>query len=47
MTGRPSKYGLCVPIFAHPGASFFRAPNWTELDPAVVVDAAQLAERLG
>lgn len=44
---RQSKYGLCVPLFAHPGGSFFRTPNWTELDPGAAVDAALLAERLG
>jgi len=42
-----SKYGLCVPIFAHPGASFFRTPAWPALDPKAAIDAAMLAERLG
>jgi len=36
-----------VPIFSFPGGSFFRAPSWTELDPAASVEAALLAERLG
>lgn len=44
---RPTEVGLCVPIFAHPGASFFRTPAWTELDPQTAVQAAVLAERLG
>lgn len=42
-----NRFGLCVPIFAHPGASFFRTPNWPDLDPAEAVAAALLAERLG
>lgn len=44
---RPAKFGLCVPVFAHPGASFFRTPNWTALDPDEAVEAALLAEKLG
>ena len=40
-------YGFCVPLFAYPGDSFFRTPNWTDLDPAAAVDAALRAERLG
>lgn len=40
-------FGLCVPIFAHPGAAFFRTPAWAELDPQVAIAAAVLAERLG
>lgn len=46
-TFQESKYGLCIPVFAHPGGSFFRAPNWTELDPTTAVEAGVLAERLG
>lgn len=46
-TQRVTRFGLCVPVFAHPGASFFRTPAWTTLDPAAAVDAALLAERLG
>ena len=41
------KYGVCVPPFAMPGASFFRVPNWTDLEPTKAVDAAVEAERLG
>jgi alkanesulfonate monooxygenase SsuD/methylene tetrahydromethanopterin reductase-like flavin-dependent oxidoreductase (luciferase family) len=41
------QFGFCVPVFAHPGPSFFRAPAWTALDPAAAVEAALLAEELG
>lgn len=41
------RFGLCVPVFAHPGSSFFRTPAWTALDPQAAIDAAILAERLG
>ncbi|HEY1294339.1 MAG TPA: LLM class flavin-dependent oxidoreductase [Chloroflexota bacterium] len=41
------KYGFCVPIFANPGAAFFRTPAATSLDPVAAVDAAVEAERLG
>jgi alkanesulfonate monooxygenase SsuD/methylene tetrahydromethanopterin reductase-like flavin-dependent oxidoreductase (luciferase family) len=46
MTG-PSKFGFCVPVFANPGAAYFRTPNWTALDPTTAVAAAVEAERLG
>ena len=41
------KYGLCVPVFANPGAAFFRTPALTTLDPCASIDAAVEAERLG
>jgi len=41
------RFGFCVPIFANPGAAFFRTPNWTALEPAAAVDSAVEAERLG
>lgn len=41
------RFGVCVPVFANPGAAFFRTPNWTALDPALAVDSAVQAERLG
>ena len=41
------KFGFCVPLFANPGAAFFRTPAWTALDPHAAVDAAVEAERLG
>lgn len=40
-------YGFCVPVFANPGAAFFRTPALTQLDPRAAVDAAVEAERLG
>jgi alkanesulfonate monooxygenase SsuD/methylene tetrahydromethanopterin reductase-like flavin-dependent oxidoreductase (luciferase family) len=36
-----------VPVFANPGAAFFRTPNWTALDPVAAVDSAVEAEHLG
>ena len=44
---RSLRFGYCVPMFANPGAAFFRTPAATVLDPAAVVDAAVEAERLG
>jgi alkanesulfonate monooxygenase SsuD/methylene tetrahydromethanopterin reductase-like flavin-dependent oxidoreductase (luciferase family) len=41
------KFGFCVPVFANPGAAFFRTPAATTLDPAAAVDAAVEAERVG
>jgi alkanesulfonate monooxygenase SsuD/methylene tetrahydromethanopterin reductase-like flavin-dependent oxidoreductase (luciferase family) len=41
------KYGYCVPIFANPGAAFFRTPALQSLDPQAAVDAGVEAERLG
>jgi alkanesulfonate monooxygenase SsuD/methylene tetrahydromethanopterin reductase-like flavin-dependent oxidoreductase (luciferase family) len=40
-------FGLCVPVFANPGAAFFRTPGWTSLVPVAALDAAVEAERLG
>ena len=40
-------YGFCVPVFANPGAAFFRTPALGHLDPRAVIDAAVEAERLG
>jgi alkanesulfonate monooxygenase SsuD/methylene tetrahydromethanopterin reductase-like flavin-dependent oxidoreductase (luciferase family) len=42
-----AQYGFCVPLFANPGAAFFRTPALTALDPLAAVDAAVEAERLG
>lgn len=36
-----------MPLFANPGAAFFRTPAWTALDPAAAVAAAVDSERLG
>jgi alkanesulfonate monooxygenase SsuD/methylene tetrahydromethanopterin reductase-like flavin-dependent oxidoreductase (luciferase family) len=44
---RAPRFGLCVPVFANPGAAFFRTPAWTGLDAAVAIDACVEAERLG
>lgn len=44
---RQTRFGLCIPVFAHPGSSFFRTPNWTELDPSAAVEAGVLAEQRG
>ena len=41
------KFGYCVPLFANPGAAFFRTPAWTALDPRAAVESAVEAERLG
>jgi alkanesulfonate monooxygenase SsuD/methylene tetrahydromethanopterin reductase-like flavin-dependent oxidoreductase (luciferase family) len=41
------QFGFCVPLFANPGAAFFRTPAWTALDPAAAVEASVLAEELG
>jgi alkanesulfonate monooxygenase SsuD/methylene tetrahydromethanopterin reductase-like flavin-dependent oxidoreductase (luciferase family) len=41
------KFGFCVPVFANPGAAFFRTPAATSLDPVAAVEAAVEAERLG
>lgn len=44
---RPLRFGYCVPLFANPGAAYFRTPAWTALDPPAAVEAAVEAERLG
>ena len=41
------RFGFCVPVFANPGAAYFRTPAWERLEPAAAVDAAIEAERLG
>jgi alkanesulfonate monooxygenase SsuD/methylene tetrahydromethanopterin reductase-like flavin-dependent oxidoreductase (luciferase family) len=41
------RFGFCVPMFANPGAAYFRTPAWTRLEPAAAVEAAVVAERLG
>lgn len=43
----PTRFGVCIPIFAHPGPSFFRTPSWTALDPATAIATGVLAEQLG
>jgi alkanesulfonate monooxygenase SsuD/methylene tetrahydromethanopterin reductase-like flavin-dependent oxidoreductase (luciferase family) len=41
------KFGFCVPVFANPGAAFFRTPAATALDPVAAIEAAVAAELLG
>jgi alkanesulfonate monooxygenase SsuD/methylene tetrahydromethanopterin reductase-like flavin-dependent oxidoreductase (luciferase family) len=41
------QFGVCAPVFAMPGAGFFRTPAWTTLEPPAAVEAAVEAERLG
>jgi alkanesulfonate monooxygenase SsuD/methylene tetrahydromethanopterin reductase-like flavin-dependent oxidoreductase (luciferase family) len=41
------RFGYCVPMFANPGAAFFRVPGATSLDPVAAVEAAVEAEALG
>ncbi len=41
------RFGFCVPVFANPGAAFFRTPAWTRLDPSAAIESAVEAERLG
>jgi hypothetical protein len=41
------KFGSCFPVFANPGAAFFRTPAAIALDPAAVIDADGVAEPLG
>jgi alkanesulfonate monooxygenase SsuD/methylene tetrahydromethanopterin reductase-like flavin-dependent oxidoreductase (luciferase family) len=43
----PIRFGVCAPVFANPGAAFFRTPAWTRLEPSKTVDAAVEAEHLG
>jgi alkanesulfonate monooxygenase SsuD/methylene tetrahydromethanopterin reductase-like flavin-dependent oxidoreductase (luciferase family) len=41
-----TRFGFCLPVFANPGAAFFRTPALTLLDPRKAVDAAVEAEHL-
>ena len=41
------RFGFCVPVFANPGAAFFRTPAWTALDPLEAIESAVEAERMG
>ena len=38
MSGRPLRFGFCVPLFANPGAAYFRTPGLQRLDPAAAID---------
>jgi alkanesulfonate monooxygenase SsuD/methylene tetrahydromethanopterin reductase-like flavin-dependent oxidoreductase (luciferase family) len=41
------QFGFCLPIFAAPGARFFRTPNYTQLDPLKTLQLGQKADALG
>jgi alkanesulfonate monooxygenase SsuD/methylene tetrahydromethanopterin reductase-like flavin-dependent oxidoreductase (luciferase family) len=43
----PIQFGYCVPIFAWPGARYFRTPNYPHLDVAVTMGLARHADALG
>jgi alkanesulfonate monooxygenase SsuD/methylene tetrahydromethanopterin reductase-like flavin-dependent oxidoreductase (luciferase family) len=47
MNARDAQFGVCVPLFANPGAAFFRTPAWSGLDTRAAVDVCVEAERLG
>lgn len=42
-----TQFGFCLPIFAAPGARFFRTPNYAELDPRTTFEMGVYADRLG
>ena len=41
------QFGYCLPIFAYPGARFFRTPNYAQLDPRRTIALGRLADELG
>ena len=41
------QFGFCLPIFAAPGARFFRTPNYAQLDPVTTFKLGQRADELG
>jgi alkanesulfonate monooxygenase SsuD/methylene tetrahydromethanopterin reductase-like flavin-dependent oxidoreductase (luciferase family) len=41
------QFGYCVPIFARPGEQLFRTPNYSQLNVAVTMQLARLADALG
>jgi alkanesulfonate monooxygenase SsuD/methylene tetrahydromethanopterin reductase-like flavin-dependent oxidoreductase (luciferase family) len=41
------QFGFCLPIFAAPGARFFRTPNYEQLDPLTTFQMGQAADALG
>jgi alkanesulfonate monooxygenase SsuD/methylene tetrahydromethanopterin reductase-like flavin-dependent oxidoreductase (luciferase family) len=43
----PVQFGFCLPIFAAPGARFFRTPNYAQLDPRATFEMAVRADELG
>jgi len=47
MTQNKIEFGFCVPIFANPGMTHFRTPNYREVQWRDVRESALLAESLG
>lgn len=43
----PVQFGFCLPIFAMPGARFFRTPNYAQLDPQTTFQMGIAADALG
>jgi alkanesulfonate monooxygenase SsuD/methylene tetrahydromethanopterin reductase-like flavin-dependent oxidoreductase (luciferase family) len=43
----PIQFGFCLPIFAAPGARFFRTPNYAQLDPVTTFEMGVHADALG
>jgi alkanesulfonate monooxygenase SsuD/methylene tetrahydromethanopterin reductase-like flavin-dependent oxidoreductase (luciferase family) len=43
----PIQFGFCLPIFAAPGARFFRTPNYDQLDPQTTFQMGVRADVLG
>jgi alkanesulfonate monooxygenase SsuD/methylene tetrahydromethanopterin reductase-like flavin-dependent oxidoreductase (luciferase family) len=41
------QFGFCLPIFAMPGARFFRTPNYAQLDPMTTFKLGIYADELG
>lgn len=41
------QFGFCLPIFAMPGARFFRTPNYAQLDPTTTFKLGIYADELG
>ena len=41
------QFGFCLPIFAAPGARFFRTPNYAQLDPVTTFQMGVRADELG
>jgi alkanesulfonate monooxygenase SsuD/methylene tetrahydromethanopterin reductase-like flavin-dependent oxidoreductase (luciferase family) len=43
----PVQFGFCLPIFASPGARFFRTPNYAQLEPLKTFQMGVRADELG
>lgn len=41
------QFGFCLPIFASPGARFFRTPNYAQLEPTTTFQMGVRADELG